>query len=353
MRATVVTRSMLAGVLLVSGCETEDPRVAFPAGFEPADEGPGGDPSPRGLGEVCGERTPDCGDGLSCYEGTCTPTPYAEACTPNPCGDSGLCNARGEVNDSGEIAEEGIVLVCRCTLDNEEWDGATCQQSASEDGYPQFSGSILGPDETCPGPKEQLGVPGATDCPAGSFCDAASAGRCLEYNAAFVGMLEGRTIDVSATGREATTVECIREYFAGEEGEAPSGDTDGVKLAISGALAEAISGGSASVTLDLSNNDVLGETTLLVFPQDNAPEPRADAVFATLSIGDTRLASLGGRFTLDSVSGPDEDEDNLIDDGEGAIGGSFFIGLPDEQFLAGAFVVPCGSNESVPLPDEE
>lgn len=353
MRATVVTISMLASVLSIFSCETEDPRVVFPAGSEPVDEGPGDDPSPRGLGELCGENTPACGDDLSCYEGTCTPTAYAEACDPNPCGDSGLCNARGEVDDSGNISEEGIVLVCRCALGNEEWNGTTCQQSASEDGFPQFSGSVLGPDETCPGPEGQPGVPGATDCPEGSFCDAASAGRCLEYNASFVGMLDGRAIDVRATGRDSTTVECVREYLAAEAGEDPSGETDGIKLTISGALAEAISGGPDSITLDLSNNDVLGETTLLVFPQDSAPEARADTVFASLNIGDTQLASLGGQFTLDSVSGPDDDGDNLIDDGEGALGGTFFIGLPDEQFLAGAFVVPCGPNESVALPGEE
>jgi hypothetical protein len=116
-------------------------------------------------------------------------------------------------------------------------------------------------------------------------------------------------------------------------------------------LAEAISPGAPSITVDLSNGDVLSGQPFLVLPQANAPAPRGDSVSASLAIDGSELTALGGQVTLDSVSGPDENGDSLIDDNEGAIGGTFFFGFPEGQFLAGAFVVPCGQNESVPVPD--
>lgn len=347
---------LLTGAALSVSCETEDPRVAFFPGSQPVTEGPGDDPSPRGLAELCGENTPACRDGLSCYEGVCTPTAYATACTPNPCGESGLCNARGDIAEDGAITGENIVVICRCTAPNEEWDGTTCRASASEDGFPAFSGSVLAPGETCPGPEAQPDVPGATDCPAETFCDATAAGSCLEYQLSLVGMLGGRDIDVRATGSESTTVQCIREYVSAEAGEdgaeasAPSGRSAGLQLVITGALAEAISPGAPSVTIDVSNGDVLGGRPFLVLPRANAPAPRGDSVVATLAIDAVELEALGGHVTLDSVSGPDENADNLIDDNTGAVGGTFFLGLPEGQFLAGAFVAPCGPNESAPLP---
>lgn len=359
MQNKLYTASLLTCAASLLNCETVDPRVATLPGSEPVTEGPGEDDSPRGLGELCGEETPNCNEALSCYEGTCIPAPYAEACTPNPCGDNGVCNARGNTDEDGNIDEDDILLVCRCTAANEEWDGTTCRESEAESGFPKFSDTVLEKDETCPGPEAQLGIAGATECPEGTFCDASGEGRCLEFNFSVVGALADQSIDVSSTGEEATTVECIREYFdaaepeEGEDPPSPSGTSNGVKLVITGALAEQISPGAPSVTIALSNGDVLGGLPLLVVPQPNAPEPREDSIFASLSLDEAELLALGGQVTLDSVSGPDENEDNLIDDNEGAIGGTFFIGLPEEQFLAGSFVIPCGANETVPLPDEE
>lgn len=347
---------LLIGAALSFSCETEDPRVTLAPGSQPVTDGPGDDPSPRGLAELCGDNTPACRDGLSCYEGVCTPTAYATACTPNPCGASGLCNARGNVAEDGTITGENIVVICRCTAPNEEWDGTTCRASADESGFPAFGGSVLAEGETCPGPEAQPEVPGATDCPAETFCDATAAGRCLEYQLSLVGTLAGRDIDVRATGTEATTVQCIREYEPAEppadgaEPPAPSGASAGLKLVITGALAEAISPGALAITVDVSNGDVLGGLPFLVLPQANAPPPRGDSVIATLAIDATPLEAIGGQVTLDSVSGPDEDSDNLIDDNTGAIGGTFFLGFAEGQFLAGAFVVPCGPNESVAVP---
>ncbi|HTV18456.1 MAG TPA: hypothetical protein VMG12_07290 [Polyangiaceae bacterium] len=342
--------------MLSSSCETDDPRVALSPGSQPASEGPGDDPSARGFAELCGDNTPACRDGLSCYEGVCTPTAYASACTPNPCGESGLCNARGDIAEDGTITGENIVVICRCIAPNEEWDGATCRASADESGFPAFSGSVLAPGETCPGPDAQPDVPGATDCPAETFCDATASGRCLQYGLSLVGSLGGRDIDVRAEGSEATRVECIREYVPaeaaadGEAASAPSGDSAGVKLVFTAAVAEAISPGALSISIDVSNGDVLGGLPFLILPQVNAPAPRGDSVIANLRVDGTDLAAIGGRVTLDSVSGPDENDDNLIDDDAGAIGGTFFLGFADGQFLAGAFVVPCGQNESVPPP---
>jgi hypothetical protein len=213
-----------------------------------------------------------------------------------------------------------------------------------------FSGTVLAPGETCPGPEAQPDVLGATDCPAETFCDAAAAGRCLEYQLTLVGVLGARDIDVSVTGSASTTVECIREYVLtepppdGAEPPAPSGLSTGLKLMITGALAEAISPGAPSVTVDVSNGDVLSGLPFLVLPQTNAPAPRGDSVIASLVIDGTELAALGGQVTLDSVSGPDENGDGLIDDNAGAVGGTFFLGLSEGQFLAGSFVAPCGQN---------
>jgi len=347
---------VLAAAVLSLSCATDDPRVAVPPGSQPVTEGPGDDPSPRGLGERCGDNTPLCRDGLSCYEGTCTPTVYANACTPNPCGDNGLCNARSDLGADGAPSGENMVLICRCPAPNEAWDGTTCRVSANEAGYPAFSGSVLAPGETCPGPEAQPGVLGATDCPAPTFCDATAAGRCLEYQLSLVGALGGRDIEVGVTGIESTTVECIREYVLAEppadgaEPAAPAALSNGLKLVISGALAEAISPGALAVTVDVSNGDVLSGLPFLVLPEANAPAPRGDSVIASLLVDAAALAALGGQVTLDSVSGPDENADGLIDDGTGAVGGTFFLGLPEGQFLAGSFVVPCGPNETAPPP---
>lgn len=349
---------LLVGSAPALHCATDDPRVVFSPGSQPATEGPGGDPSARGLGEVCNDVTPACRDGLSCYEGTCTPASYAAACTPNPCGANGLCNARSDLGDDGAPTGENLVLICRCPAPNEEWDGTTCRVSNSPDGYPAFGGTVLAPGETCPGPEAQPDVLGATDCPAGTFCDATAAGRCLNYQLSLVGAVGGRDIDVSVTGSESTTVECIREYVSAENGAEPAEDGAeppapsalgaGVKLVITGALAEAITPGALSVTVDVSNGDVLSGLPFLVLPQANAPASRGDSVIASLLIDGAALAALGGQITLDSVSGPDENEDGLIDDATGAVGGTFFLGLPEGQFLAGSFVVPCGTNELVP-----
>lgn len=348
---------LLTGAALSFSCETDDPRVALSPGSQPVTEGPGDDPSPRGFAELCGESTPACRDGLSCYEGVCTPTVYADACTPNPCGETGLCNARGDIAEDGTITGENIVLICRCTAPNDEWDGTTCRVSADANGFPAFSGSVLNPGETCPGPEAQPDVLGATDCPAQTFCDAAAAGRCLEYQFSLVGVLGGRDIDVRASGIESTTVECIREYGPAEtaqdgaEPDKPFAVSAGLKLVITGALAEAVSPGAPAITVDVSNGDVLSGLPFLVLPQANVPAARGDSVIASLAIDGTELLALGGQVTLDSVSGPDENGDSLIDDNAGAVGGTFFFGFTEGQFLAGSFVVPCGQNESVPLPD--
>lgn len=335
-------------------CKTDDPRVVISPGPQPVTDGPGGDPSARGLGELCNDVTPLCRDGLSCYEGTCTPAVYATACTPNPCGEQGLCNARSDLAEDGSPTGENLLLICRCPAPNEQWDGTTCRVSANAEGYPAFSGSVLAPGETCPGPEEQPDVLGATDCPAETFCDATAAGSCLEYQLSLVGALGGRDIDVAVTGSESTTVQCIREYVLAEpapdgaESPAPSGLSAGLKLVITGTLAEAISPGALSVTVDVSNGDVLSGLPFLVLPQTNAPASRGDSVIASLLIDAAALAALGGQVTLDSVSGPDENADGLIDDATGAVGGTFFLGLPEGQFLAAAFVAPCGPNEIAP-----
>ncbi len=339
--------TLIAIAALSYSCETDDPRVRLPAGSQPADEGPGDDPSPRGLAELCGEDTPDCADGLSCYQGVCIPTPYAEACTPNPCGDRGLCNARGPLDEDGNIAEGDLLVICRCPAADEEWDGSTCRASASAEGYPSFTGSVLEEGESCPGPEAQPDVPGATDCPGDSFCDAAAAGSCLEYNLSVVGTLDGRDIDVGATGSDGTTVECTRKYLEAEGDEDTDRVSDGVTLVITGTLAEQISPGATSITIDTSGGDVLDGEPLLVLPADNPAESRGDSVTASLTVDDADLSVLGGRLTIDSASGPDDDEDGLIDDDEGAIGGTFFLGLSGDQYLAGAFVVRCGENQEV------
>lgn len=345
---------LLTAAALSSSCETDDPRVPVAPGSQPVTDGPGDDPSARGFAELCGENTPACQDGLSCYEGTCIPTAYADACTPNPCGESGVCNARGDVAEDGTPTGENIVLICRCTPPNEAWDGTSCRISADANGYPAFSGSVLAPGESCPGPEAQPDVPGATDCPAETFCDATTAGRCLEYQLTLVGALGGRDIEVAASGGTATTVECIREYVAAEAAAdgttppTPSGLSAGLKLVITGALAEAISPGAPAITVDMSNGDVLGGLPLLVLPQTSAPAPRGDSVIASLVNGSTVLQAIGGQVTLDSVSGPDADGDNLIDDDAGAVGGTFFLGFSEGQFLAASFVVTCGPNELAP-----
>src|SRR5688572_9596328 len=234
---------LLAGAALSLGCATDDPRVTVSPGPQPVTEGPGDDPSPRGFGERCGDVTPVCSDGLNCYEGTCAPTAYATACTPNPCGENGQYSARSELAEDGAPTGENMVLICRCPTPKEEWDGTTCRASANADGYPVFSGTVLAPGETCPGPEAQPDVLGATDCPAETFCDATAAGSCLEYQLSLVGALGGRDIDVAVTGSAATTVECIREYVPaapdGAEPPAPAGLSAGLKLVITGALAEA------------------------------------------------------------------------------------------------------------------
>ncbi|MBX2813984.1 MAG: hypothetical protein KTR25_19370 [Myxococcales bacterium] len=343
--------ALLVGALALSSCETDDPRERVPAGDTPATEGAGNDLSERGLGEACDPNPdaeesdiPDCQAGLGCFEGVCTPETYITACTPNPCGEDNVCNARSEVDANGLPTGENLIVICRCAP-GLEWDGTTCLASEAPEGFPEFSGSVLGFEEdgtaqTCPGPEGQPGVPGATDCPEDSFCDAASSGRCLEYNFSMVGTINGADVDIATTGLEQTTIECIQEYL-----EADSTTSEGVKLVIAGDLAGQISTGANTVTIDVSNNDVLSGNQALILPQVDAPPLRSDSGIVDVIIeGDTvsSLAALGGQFTIDSVS-----DGNATDDDNGAIGGTFFIGLPDAEFLAASFVIPCGANEIV------
>ena len=321
--------SVMAAFAL-SACTTEDgrPGVNF-ADFE----------KPRGLGELC-DDTLTCDTGLTCFNNTCTPDRFAAACTPNPCGD-GVCNARGP--------EGGPLLAfCRCPS-GEEWNGTTCAM-----GGPSFPGSIT--DTTCPAAELAPGVPDETtaDCPANSFCTASASGDCLELFVDISGEIGGNAFgaNVMTSSTSSVTAECIREYVDGGEG-----DSDGIRLVVTGTAAAMIAPGASSIVIDISNADVLAGGSTIIWPQaSTVPDPQSDAGFgdvmitSTSTIFDYSAAGIGGSVLISSVSGPDADDDDLIDDGEGAVGGEFFIGFDGGDFITGAFTVECGDNDIVAAP---
>lgn len=320
--------TLAASLAALAGCETDDPRPGPP----PVDL------SDRQFGEQCGGMgDPACASGLTCFNGTCTQDRFATACTPNPCG-TGVCNARGE-------AGMDILAFCRCGS-GEEWDGFTCVA-----GGPGFAGDVTA-DTTCPAEEIAPMIPDETtaDCPMGSFCTEpadGSGGDCLEFNLSVSGTLNGKMLDITATSTAIEAgLQCVREYITDGEG-----DSAGLKLVMTGDLATALVDGATSVTIDLSEFDAIGGGSAIVWPQAMAPAPGGDAGFVDIVVeggaSAGTLAAVGGDFTISSVSGPDADEDGLIDDSMGAVGGTFYIGLPGTEFVAGAFVAPCGMNELV------
>lgn len=331
--------AVTTGMFVFAGCTTDDPRDR--GSFADADR-------PRGLGEQCSDMEP-CATGLTCLDGTCTPDAFAAACTPNPCAE-GLCNARGETD---------IQTLCRCGgipvstasaaagITGFLWDGATCVADA----FPAWPGSVT-PSTTCPAAELAPGVPDETtaDCPVNdfTFCTADSGGDCLEWFVELNGSIDGQVFGGSTTGGPVLDLDqarCIREYIEGND----SGDSAGMELVITGTLADSLFPGTSSITIDVSRFDAVGGGTAIVWPQSNAPEPQSDAGFVDVTVTSTRGttftgAAIGGEFIVDSVSGPDSDEDKRIDDSEGAIGGEFYLGLPNGDFISGAFTVNCGDN---------
>ena len=331
--------SIVAGALAVSACQTEDPREGINLTNAAL---------PRGLGERC---EPDegltCATGLTCYESrvgaakTCTPDAIAAACTPNLCGDNGLCNARGDAD---------IYAFCRCDS-GFQWDGNTCIAAPGPAFQPRLNTTGL----TCPAKELVPGVPDETtaDCPMGDgvFCttdDPAGAGDCFAYNAglnwSIGGAMDSRMVSGSTV---ATNAFCTREYVDGGEG-----DSDGMKLTLTGTVASQLAAGAMMVVIDVSNFDAVGGGSFTVWPQMGAPDPAGDAGFVSFSITGGAAdgyseSAIAGEFNINFVAGPDSDEDDLIDDDEGDVGVDFILALPNGDFVAGAMTIPCGANEIV------
>ena len=325
---------VMVGALAASACTTKDTRPGVMLDDFERD---------RGLGEQCTD-TLLCADGLTCVgfdamtntRGVCTPERFATACEAEDCGE-GVCNARGET---------GMVQTfCRCPS-GEAWDGDTCVM-----GGPDAEGSET--ETECP--EEEL-APGVVDedtanCPTGTFCTASTGGDCLRPNLTISGSINSSTIGTSfADLAGVSSVSCVRKYFDDD-----SGDSDGITIVISGAASSSIAVGSSSITIDLSMFDGVAGGTAIVWPQMSAPDPASDAGFVDVTITGTGTtafdgAAIGGEFNVSLSSGPDEDEDDLIDDGTGFVSGSFFLGLGGSDFITGAFTIEDCSNMSVATP---
>ncbi|MEL7369580.1 MAG: hypothetical protein AAFN74_11750 [Myxococcota bacterium] len=337
---------LLIGVALGTtasvGCTTNDPREGI--NVEDAQR-------PRGLGEQCSDMEA-CADGLTCFDNTCTPDAFAAACTPSPCGE-GLCNARGDAT---------VTAFCRCGGINVStasaaagisgflWDGVTCVA----DTFPTWPGSVT-PDTKCPAEELAPGVPDeeTADCPDTEFtvCTAASGGDCLDVFVSLDGRIGDRIFGGSTTGGAALTeATCIREYVRtpanGDDEEEIDGA--GLQLVFTGTLAASLSPGATQIVVAASNFDALSTGATVVWPQMNASMPLSDSGFVDVTItsttGTVMSSATAGEFIVDNVSGPDVDEDDIIDDGTGVVGGEFYLGLPNGDFLSGAFTVNCGDN---------
>lgn len=303
-RLNIAAFGLLAGALVLSGCETEDNRPGIP---EP-------DTSARKLGELCEVGgMPACDTGLSCYtggdmmgQGTCIPDRFATACRPNPCGE-GLCIGRGDPN---------VTTFCNCP-GGSEWDGFTCV-----DGGPGYQGDVTA-GTTCPQEELAPGVPddATADCPPGSFCTSDSGGGdCLEFNFAMSGTLNGGDFDVTATSSAAESdLSCVR----GAEGA--------FDLVIGGDTASAIVDGANEITISVFDNDALGGGSLLIWPQDSVDSRQGDAASVDVDVDGTSASAVGGDFTIVDV----------VDVDPGAVGGTFYIGLPGTEFVTGRFIAPC------------
>ena len=317
---------VMVGALAASACTTEDSRP----GVNTADFN-----LPRGLGELC-DDTLVCATGLTCFEGTCTPDRFATACAGADCGEDGVCNARGE--------EGNVLTFCRCAS-GDEWNGETCVM-----GGPSPEGSETTTE--CPAEELAPGVPDedTADCPTGTFCTAASGGDCLRPNLTLSGNIGGSTIAVSFADLAGTSsVTCVRKYFDDD-----SGDSDGIQVVLGGAVSSSVAAGATNITIDLSMFDGAGGGSAIVWPQMSAPDPASDAGFSNVTVtgalNNFDAAAIGGEFNITRSGGPDEDEDDLIDDGTGFLTGSFYLGFGNGEFLTGAFTIQNCSNSSVPAP---
>ncbi len=356
--------SAFAGIFVISGCETEDTRPPLTEFTDNAD-------LPAAEGEACGTDSitgvvVNCATGLTCFEpdadtglGVCLRDEFAEACTPNPCS-NGVCNARGEPGN--------VIVICRCDT-GFEWDGTDCAATAGL----EWPGDITA-DTTCP--LKQL--PDGTDdettanCPDNdfTFCttdDPDGSGDCLEVFVEFTGMIGGNMVGGSVTGGTALTdAVCTRQYKA-------SGDAAGFQLDLTGALAGQLFGGASAFNMNVTNcevgdrcrapdagedpvegKDVLGTRPAIFYPQaDGTPDPReSDTLYVDVTVTSTTSpftgSGIGGAFAITSVLGPDDDEDDLIDDGEGTVGAEVYVGLGNGDFIEGTFTVECGNNTTFP-----
>ncbi len=326
--------SLMSAALVVTGCTTEDPRGSLnDPFFANADR-------PKGNGEACEENS-ECRTGFTCYRddpmaatGACTAEDIAAACTAAPSCGNGLCNVRPMAAD--------LFVFCRCPA-GEEWNGETCVM-----GGPDFPGSEL-TGQTCPEVDLVPGTPdeNTADCPTGTFCTAEEGGDCLRPQVTLSGMINGATIavDLQDVGDE---VGCIREYLTGTSTSA------GIKLVLTATAANAFAPGATQVTIDLSDNEAVAGGTFIVWPQVSAPGLDADSIFADVSVdgalGGFSAAGIAGAATIDESGGPDENEDDILDDGDGFLGGTFFIALGGDNFLTGSFVARNCTNEFVSAP---
>ena len=328
----------------VAACTTEDPR----RGIDPSDAA-----RPRGLGEQCNDMAA-CAAELTCMNGACTPDAFAAACTPNPCGE-GFCNARGETEAQAFCRCDGIPVSTASAaagITGFLWDGTTCVA----DTFPAWPGSVT-PDTTCPAVELAPGVPDDTtaNCPVNTFCtEQEKGGDCLELFVELDGNIGGAPFGGSIIGGSLLNeAECVREYIDGDE----DGRSLGMRLVITGTLAASLFPGASNITVDVSSFDAVrgGPAIVLRRPQSsNAPEPRSDSGYVDVAVtstqGDFIVGALGGEFIVDSVSGPDINENNRIDSGKGAIGGEFYLGFGNGNYASGAFTVNCGANVLVPAP---
>ncbi len=331
----------LATVALAMGaCTTEDPRGSLNDPFFEANNA-----NPPGLAELCDDDTP-CATGLTCYRddpdalfGACTPDAIAAACSASTSCGNGLCNVEAFVETPASADDYFAYCVCPT---GEEWNGATCVMAG-----PAAPASEIGA-LTCPAvfPVPDVQDPTTSDCPEGTFCAVDGSEGCLRPQVTFAGLIDGATIAVDLQDI-GDNVACVREYVMGGEGA-----SDGFQLVLTGTAAAAVLADATDFVIDVSGNDAIGSGSFRVWPQMSAPDLPGDAIFgtvtATTATGTTAVAAIGGDVTVSESSGPDEDDDMLIDDGTGFLGGNFYFGFGGDDFLTGSFVVRNCSTEMVP-----
>jgi hypothetical protein len=196
-------------------------------------------------------------------------------------------------------------------------------------------------------------------------------GECLELFVEIEGNINNTAFGHEEIGGlELAGAECTREYYKSDIDDDEDGKKDvvshGLRLVFTGALANTLIENATNITVYASEADVVAGGGFIVWPQTGAPDPQSDAAYVDFSVtgalSNFSRSGLGGFFNIDSVSGPDDeggendgdtedDGDDIIDDGEGAVGGSFYIGFGDTDYVTGAFTVNCGNNTvSAPPP---